>query len=226
MQCGVCGGREFTLRPVLWEKLIKDAEMTPTEVDYFNRQQGESCNSCGSNIRSVVLANALRSCLGTGLLLKELVRTPLVKNLAVLEINNAGSLTRFLEKFGNYVFGAYPAVDMHALPYETGAFDIVIHSDTLEHVEEPVLALSECYRVLKPGGALCFTAAVAVGRRTRSRKGLPNCYHGTPDTVSDDFLVHTEFGADAWTYVIEAGFKEVSIHTFEYPAGIALAARK
>ncbi len=62
---------------------------------------------------------------------------------------------------------------MHAIPYAAGTFDIVVHSDTLEHVENPVHALAECRRVLKPGGALCFTVPIIVGRLTRNRKGLP-----------------------------------------------------
>lgn len=226
MQCGVCGGENFTFRPVLWEKLINDCQFSAVEIDYFNRQQGETCDSCGSNLRSIALANALRACLGTNLLLKEIVKSSLAKNISILEINEAGTLTRYIKKFGHYVFGAYPAVDMHALPFETGTFDIVIHSDTLEHVKEPVQALSECRRVLKPSvGALCFTVPIAVGRRTLSRIGLPNSYHGSPETTSDDLLVHTEFGADAWTYAMEAGFTDISIHSVEYPAALALVAR-
>ena len=40
----------------------------------------------------------------------------------------------------------FPAVDMHALPFHGKAFDLIIHSDTLEHVERPVRALEECRR--------------------------------------------------------------------------------
>ncbi len=60
---------------------------------------------------------------------------------------------------------------------------------------------------------------------SRSRDGLPKSYHGNAGTTADDFAVQTEFGADAWTYVLQAGFREVSMHAFEYPAGIAFLAR-
>jgi hypothetical protein len=83
----------------------------------------------------------------------------------------------------------------------------------------------ECRRVLKPDGALCFTVPTIVGRMSRNRDGLPVSLHGNSATLADDFAVHTEFGADAWTYVLEAGFAEVSIHAVDYPAGLAYLAR-
>jgi len=86
--------------------------------------------------------------------------------------------------------------------------------------------LNECRRVLKPDGALCFTVPGIVGRLTRSRDGLPKSYHGDPNVPLEDFVVHTEFGADAWRYVMEAGFSEVSMHAAEYPASIAFLARR
>ncbi len=113
---------------------------------------------------------------------------------------------------------------MHALPYPDGSFDVVVHSDTLEHVPNPLHALGECRRVLKPGGALCFTVPVIVGRLTRSREGLPKSYHGNPEESGDDFVVHTEFGADFWSFPVRAGFAEVRLYSVEHPAAIAMAA--
>jgi SAM-dependent methyltransferase len=225
MQCGVCGGNSFTARPVLWESLINDWRLSAQEAAYIDRQQGESCDQCGANLRSIALANALRAFLGTDAVLAEAAVSQSGKKLSILEINEAGTLSPVLKFFGRHVLAAYPAVDIHALPYEDRSFDVVIHSDTLEHVKNPVHALSECRRVLKPDGALCFTVPVIVGRMSRSRDGLPKSFHGDPANRSDDYAVQTEFGADAWTYVMEAGFTEIAIHTFEYPAGIAFLAR-
>lgn len=91
---------------------------------------------------------------------------------------------------------------MQALPLEADSFDLILHSDTLEHVPQPLLALAECQRVLRPGGTLCFTIPIIVGRLSRSRAGLPPSYHGGSTTGAVDFMVHTEFGADAWIYLI------------------------
>lgn len=226
MQCGVCGGTAFQRGPVLWDKLINDWQLSPAEVAYVDRQQGETCVRCGSSLRSIALANALRAFLGTNAYLDAAAHSPIGKRLAILELNGAGSLTEVLKTFGGYSYGAYPQVDIHALPYAEGTFDVVIHSDTLEHVKNPVHALTECRRVLKVDGALCFTVPVIVGRMSRSREGLPKSHHGNAETVANDFVVETEFGADAWTYIFTSGFSEVSIHSVEYPCAIAFLARR
>jgi SAM-dependent methyltransferase len=225
MQCSICGGTRFSRRRILWDALISEWQLSPAETDYVDRQQGETCDRCGSNLRSMALANALRAFLHTNRLLCELPASPEGQRLTILEINEAGTLTPVLRQFGRYVFGAYPQLDLHAIPYQDRVFDVVIHSDTLEHVTNPIHALSECRRVLKPGGALCFTVPMILGRLSHSRAGLPKSYHGNPGTSSDDLVVQTEFGADAWTYVMEAGFTDVSIHTVGYPAATAFAAR-
>lgn len=226
MQCGVCGGTSFSYRRVLWDGLIREWQLSNAEAAYIDRQQGEACDRCGANLRSIALANALKSFLGVKGILIEAMGQPQVKEMAILEINEAGSLTPLLRTFGNYTFGAYPQVDIHALPYQDCTFDVVIHSDTLEHVQNPVHALMECIRVLKPHGALCFTVPVVVGRMSRNRDGLPKSFHGGQSTTADDYAVHTEFGADVWTYLFEAEFTEVSIHTVQYPSGIAFLARR
>ncbi len=42
--------------------------------------------------------------------------------------------------------------DASKLPFQTEAFDVVIITEVLEHCENPEQALSECVRILKPGG--------------------------------------------------------------------------
>lgn len=44
------------------------------------------------------------------------------------------------------------------VPMADASIDTVLSSQTLEHVPEPSFYLRECYRVLKPGGALILTA--------------------------------------------------------------------
>jgi len=211
---------------ILWIQLVSDWQLASHEEDYINRQQGTSCVACGANLRSIALADAVRVAVGTALTLSDFARTSEATPLEVLEVNEAGNLSPVLRQLPGHVLAAYPAVDMHALPYSGDSFDLVVHSDTLEHVANPIRALEECRRVLRPGGVLCFTIPTIVGRLSRNRYGLLRSYHGSAETGSDDYAVQTEFGADMWTYAMRAGFTAVSIHAMEYLAGLALSARK
>lgn len=226
MICSVCGGKEFVFQEVLWKELVAEWQLSEYEARYIDRQQGEKCSSCGSNLRSIALADAIRSYLGRNDLLRDIPLKAGAQNIKILEINEAGNLTSVLKQFDHYVFGAYPEVDMHALPYADNEFDLVIHSDTLEHIQNPIHALEECLRVLKPGGALCFTVPIVVERLSRSREGLQKSFHGQSTTDQEDYVVHTEFGSDIWTYLSKAGFSEITMHIVEYPAAIALSAKK
>jgi SAM-dependent methyltransferase len=223
--CSVCGEHQYAFNKVLWKSLIDEWQLSPLEVDYIDRQQGQRCGSCGSNLRSIALSNAIRTFLETEALLCDIPKMNMYKDLKILEINEAGMLSPFLKLFPHYVYASYPEVDMHSLPYADGSFDLVIHSDTLEHVSNPIHALTECKRVLKSTGALCFTVPMVVGRLSKSREGLPPSYHGNPAVNATDYIVHTEYGADAWTHLLLAGFTEVTINSVQYPAALALTAR-
>ena len=47
---------------------------------------------------------------------------------------------------------------LEELPFESDRFDVIFLNDVVEHIERPILlkALSECKRVLKPGGKICL----------------------------------------------------------------------
>lgn len=222
--CRVCGGGAFVHHDVLWGELIAQWSLSASEADYINIQQGTSCAACGSNVRSIALADALlRSVQGTSTL-KEWVATDAARAYSVLEINEAGSLSAVLASMPGHRLVRYPDYDMMALPFENGSFDLVLHSDTLEHVPDPVRGLRECRRVLRRGGACLFTVPVIMGRLTRSREGLPLSVHGSEGCQDSSLTVHTEFGADVWCKVLESGFDECRVVPYRYPAGIALIA--
>jgi hypothetical protein len=96
----------------------------------------------------------------------------------------------------------------------------------LEHIHDPIQALSESRRVLNPGGFCCFTIPIVVDRLTRTREGLVPSYHGENGSNKSDLLVYTEYGADAWKQLVQAGFDECRIYSLEYPAAQALVGVK
>lgn len=226
MICFCCGSSTLKLENVLWQELIAQWGISSYEVDYINRQQGLFCLNCKSNLRSMALAMALMKCFSYEGYFKDFVKNTQIQQLHILEINEAGSLTKYLSQLSGHTLAAYPQIDMMCLPFSDSSFDLVIHSDTLEHIHNPVKALSECYRVLKPKGLCSFTVPIIIDRLTRSRKGLPPSYHGSPKQKKADFLVYTEYGSDAWKQVIEAGFDECRIYSLEYPSAQALVGVK
>ena len=196
------------------------------EVDYINIQQGLSCAACKSNLRSITLAKAILTACDSMSLLMKFVNSLASRRLKVLEINEAGNLHHVLRRFRNYTFAEYPKVDFHKLPYKDESFDLVIHSDTLEHVDDPSLALRESLRVLRKGGKTVFTTPIIVNRTTRSRKDMSRSFHGGPGDFDLGMLVTHEYGSDFWKFLAEAGFSDIRIVTELYPAGIAFIAIK
>jgi SAM-dependent methyltransferase len=220
-ECLCCGSRDLVAEKILWEALIQEWQLSSYETEYINRQQGLRCRKCGSNLRSMALGLAICHCYGYSGTLVKFISERKFHHLRILEVNEAGSLTPFLSKLPGHRIGRYPELDMMRMPFEDGSFDLVVHSDTLEHISQPITALAECYRVLAPGGVCAFTIPVIVDRMTRTRAGLPLSYHGTSDQQAADLAVQTEYGCDAWKQLILAGFQECRLITPEFPSTLA-----
>ena len=90
--------------------------------------------------------------------------------------------------------GADVVGDIHALPLKDASVDAVICSSVLEHVQDPRKAMSELFRILKPGGELFFY--VPSMYPYHARKGhYPDYWRFFSDTIDDLF----------------AGFKEKTV---------------
>lgn len=61
---------------------------------------------------------------------------------------------------------AFERADVCALPYSDNQYDLVMAAHVLEHLPDPVVALKEMRRILKPGGWLvaCLTRESSLGR--------------------------------------------------------------
>lgn len=225
-QCPVCGGGEYSDRDVLWPKLISAWELNPDEAALINRQQGRCCRHCGSNLRSMTLAGALLSSLGWNGTLSSLLASGRFDALELLEVNEAGSLSPYLHRFPGHTLAAHPQCDMQHLPFPDDRFDVVLHSDALEHVPDPVQGLRECLRVLRPGGGLLLTIPIVPSRLTRRRNGLPPSYHGDAAGRPEDFRVWTEYGADFFLDFIHAGWTQFTLFTLGASDSLAITGIK
>lgn len=219
--CVVCGSvAQPIAAPVLWPGLVAEWGLSESEAASVDRREGQQCPDCRTGLRSAALAAAiLRHVDWPGTFD---AWTSSEAPLSILEINRAGQLTPWLERLGQHRLVEYPEVDMHNIDCPEGSWDLVVHSDTVEHLEDPLRALAECRRVLAPGGALCFTIPIITARMTRRRDGLPPSYHGTE--IDPSYLVITEYGADFWTQAFDAGFTALSISALQWPDAIALTA--
>lgn len=106
------------------------------------------------------------------------------------------------EKFSNYIavdFAPYPDVSIvcdltSSWPVRNSSVDAVIASNVFEHLPDTASALSECARILKPGGVLLIAVPFLLG------------VHQAPY----DFVRHTNY---SWKRMLEqAGFDLVEIH--------------
>jgi hypothetical protein len=218
--CPVCAAPGvWAWRPVIWPVLAAQWRLSRRERAVLDVQQGHVCTRCGQSLRSRALARAVLDVVGAV--------PPLAAGLAaagplrLLEVNPAGGLSGYLAAAAAVTVTGYPEVDMQRLPYPDGSFDLVVHSDTLEHVPDAVLGMRECLRVAGSGWVV-FTTPVLAGRRTRRRRGIVRSYHGG-DTGRA--LVHHEFGADIWAILAEAGATEVRLHLDEHPYAVAISCR-
>jgi SAM-dependent methyltransferase len=132
--------------------------------------------------------------------------------LAVAEINSCAQLHTRLRRLPRLAYSEYgstdstvPHQDLELLTYPSDSFDMVLTSDTLEHVPDVWTALQETKRVLAHGGAHVFTVPIVWSRKTVARavrtpdgidQRLPPSYHGPKGKCEPDRLVFNEFGSD------------------------------
>lgn len=248
-RCAACDSLSILVgNPVLWPELIEQWQLTPDWARYFDEREGLMCFACGTNLRSQNLALGILSAAHelTNVVagsLKKLCEHPRIQELEVAEINSAGALHGFLSHLPKLHYSEFasrteqvPSENLLALSYPESRFDLVITSESLEHVPDISRALSEIHRVLKPGGFHVFTVPVVWdGRRTRQRASitnervvyhLPPSYHGAPASRSPDFLVFYEFGSDFLERCKEAKFEVRLLSNKRNPALKTFIARK
>lgn len=217
----------------------------------YTRRESLFCRVCCSSLRVRGIADVLLSLYGSGTAsVADLVLQDRFRRLDVAEINtigSMGSLHSFLARSPRLAFSEYRGADrlgevidgarnedICRLTYADESFDLVLSSDTLEHVPDFRAALRETRRVLRPGGRHVFTVPIVASRATTDARAaidgdgevvhlLPPLYHGRGAglyryiPVGDDLLTFTEFGRDLTEHMREAGFEPEVLLGGEYP---------
>jgi SAM-dependent methyltransferase len=124
-----------------------------------------------------------------------------------------------------YIVGAAPGElrdgvrceDMQRLSYADASFDLVTHTEVLEHVPDDARALRELRRVLRPGGLMLFSVPMHGGERTVERARmhadgrvehlLAPVHHRDPQRA-EGILAFRDYGRDLIDRLYAEGFAE------------------
>ena len=177
--CINCGCDQFSQESVIDTELAKCWNLSIQEREWLNEREGHFCLGCKMTKR--------------------------VRTLLCAALRKVGQLTETIyqpkEPLGKTI-GSFLNQDICRLTFRNSQFDLVIHSEILEHLHDYQQALSEVQRVLKPGGIQIYTVPILFSRMTRRRSKLdetkrtinvlPPSFHG----CEREFPVVWEFGSD------------------------------
>lgn len=206
-------------------------------------REGWRCSSCGADHKHRLQAAAILATFGRGRYgdLQRLVSSGEAHSLAVYEVGIRGPLAVRLSRLPRYRNSFYrhdvppgtesdgiQCQDLECLTFEDRSFDLVLSQDVLEHVPNLRVALSETYRVLKPGGAHIFTVKASwpwpehtIERTRQTPEGLEHIYppkyypssNGAPPS-----LLFRDIGADVIPLLKEIGFTTLVLRDYSlYP---------
>lgn len=218
--CIYCGCRHFEQEAVIDDRLATTWELSDRERRWLNQREGNRCRDCGMSKRVRMLLWSIRQ------------RCPLLPELRILHLNQTNGLSPALESLGSVTETIYRPdrllgsqidgkfnEDMCRMTFQDDLFDLVVHSETLEHLSDYDRALDEVRRVLKPGGIQVYTIPLIFSRATRQRMArdasgrlvshLPPSFHG----CDREFPVIWEFGGE---YVRKRRRRICEIHFDNY----------
>ena len=142
--CPICRGRFRKLRP----QYEKFSILGTVVWDGF--RDNNVCPRCNSLMRHRFLVAFLRA--KTDLFTDRLTVLHFAPEEASINLFKKSRNLRYMPVDVNPWRGDIGRMDITAIPRQSSSIDVVLCSHVLEHVEDDQAAMSEVYRVLKPGG--------------------------------------------------------------------------
>jgi 2-polyprenyl-3-methyl-5-hydroxy-6-metoxy-1,4-benzoquinol methylase len=108
------------------------------------------------------------------------------------------------------------------LPFSDGTFDYVLCSNGIEHLENPVLFIRGCFRILKERGKLLISTPNILNLKSRLANLLVgfNLFTGRPPNEVDDYLggdhIHLASYYELRTHLHRNGFRILEVATHRY----------
>jgi ubiquinone/menaquinone biosynthesis C-methylase UbiE len=137
----------------------------------------------------------------------------------VLSDFSDGMVSAVKEKYSKYKAFSFKQVDIQAIDFPNETFDIVIANHMLYHVPDLTRALTEVWRVLKPGGKF-YSTTIGSG-------GLSLFLHEAFKRFNPDTKAFTQ----QWSFVLQNGYEILSEHfsdvqRFDYEDSLAVTETK
>ncbi len=110
----------------------------------------------------------------------------------------------------------------HALPgLPDGSFNLIMAISVLEHLWQPQQALSNCFRLLRPGGILLVNVPSWRGKYFLEMSAFK--FGTSPATEMNDHKMYYD-KKDLWPLLVQAGFKPSKIKLWYIKFGLNLFA--
>ncbi|MBN8728280.1 MAG: class I SAM-dependent methyltransferase [Xanthomonadales bacterium] len=185
-------------------------------------EAGVRCIRCAASVVHLSIGYALREVVGD------------ICHGDVCEFSAAGPLVDFLRRSARSFSGSeyqpeLPAgasrngvrnEDVQHLTYSDECFDLITHTEVMEHVPDDAAAFAELFRVLRPGGMMLFTVPLSSHHDTIERARLADgqiehlldpVYHLDPFRGGSGVLAYRDYGTDIVGRLQHAGFERIEI---------------
>jgi SAM-dependent methyltransferase len=222
-ECPICG---------------KSAEFSALD-DFWHGRDGLASVDCPLNscvTRERALAYVLNGLYGgnlTSLRIHE--SSPAARGLSVWLKKNCSNYTQtgyFPEQAAGTMIEHIRNENLERQTFPDSSFDLVIHTDVMEHLFNPFAALREIYRTLAQDGICCFTAPTYWDRLQSTQvafksddgsiqtEGDPE-YHGNPQSKSGS-LVTWRYGYDLPLLISRDTRFDVEVRRFQSKKAAAI----